>query len=97
MDPKDIQEVKLDPAVTKRIKDIIEKDISAITTDDILFLRARKSYLGKISRDKFAEILNEKKQVKKEEPKPPVKPEVSTSTHPADLEEVEDTEDDNVE
>src|SRR5438270_13905518 len=93
MNPSDVQP-QLDPSVTKKLKEIIEKDISALTEDDKAFLKARKSYLGKSAQAKFAQVLSEKSKEKLKEVGN-IDPVKDLSAHPADdKEELDDSDDD---
>lgn len=65
-----------DPSVIEEVKRITSKEISAVTADEAAFLRARKHYLGRNSRAKFADVLNAKpEEAKKEDPQKPAKEE----------------------
>ena len=52
----------LDPTVSEKLKKILDKDINELTDYDKDFLRARKDYIGKNSRERLADILAEPEQ-----------------------------------
>jgi|GEM_PF-5324251 len=58
----------LDPQVTETLKRILAKDLVELTDHDKAFLRARKSYVGRSSREKFASVFDEVPQEKPAEP-----------------------------
>jgi hypothetical protein len=52
----------MNPEAEKVLKEILNKSIPELTQTDIDFLRARKAYVGKNSRIKFASIFEDKPQ-----------------------------------
>lgn len=59
----------MNPEAEAILKKILAKDINALTTHDIEFLKARWSYVGKNSREKFKSIFKTK-EVKAEKKEP---------------------------
>lgn len=72
---------QLDPTIEETLRGIIKKEPRELTDFDKGFLRARKSMLGKNARAKFADILNEKVEEKKDKPDPK-KDDTKTQPHP---------------
>lgn len=50
----------MDERSQKRFNEIVAKDPSVLTTEEIAFLRARSSYLKKIQLEEYDSILNPK-------------------------------------
>lgn len=50
----------MNPEAEAVLKKILDKDRSELTAFDISFLRARRKYVGKKSREKFADVFNDK-------------------------------------
>lgn len=84
MDVRDQKPVE-DPKIQEELTRILSKDQNDLTVTDRAFLRARKSYLGRNARSKFAEALAEETPVEEavETPEEEAK-EVDNSQHPAD-------------
>lgn len=59
---EDQNKPQLDPTVTAELKRIIAKEPEELIDEEKAFLRARKFYLGKHSRAKFAEVLADNPQ-----------------------------------
>jgi len=96
------QKPQVDPQVMQELKRILEKESSAeLTEAEKDFLRARKAYVGKSSREKFAEVFVEKKKEEKsqdpENKKTEQTAQTDTSKHPADEEKKESTTDNTTE
>jgi hypothetical protein len=88
---------ELDPQISTELNRILEKEPRELTPEDKAFLRARKAYVGKLSRAKFADVFNESPQEEKEEKKSvdAKKPSAPANPHPAEkLEEVKNAPDD---
>ena len=72
----------MDQTIVDKLNEIRNKDMSALTESDKVFLRARVSYLGKRTQAKYAEVLSAKPVVTKT---PRVKKVVNPLDHPANL------------
>lgn len=62
----------MNPEAEAHLKEILAKSPDALTQDDKDFLKARWHYVGKNSRAKFADIIEEKPAKKVKPAKPPV-------------------------
>lgn len=51
----------LDPAIKTKLLDITSREIESFTDNDKAFLRARRDYLTKAEKERYAEILEIKK------------------------------------
>ena len=80
----------MDERSQQMLKEVLDKDPSELTENDKALIRARWSYVGKNSRQKFAEVLQESGTVKTESK--PQEPQIQNekknspdlSQHPAD-------------
>lgn len=85
MDNQD-QTPQEDPKVKEAIATILKKDPTDLTAADRAFLRARKSYLGRNARSKFADALSEETPTEEKTETPEKKAsEFYNSQHPADV------------
>lgn len=86
----------MDERSQKVLDAILAKDPSQITEEDKAILRARWSYVGKNSRARFADILQEKPQqpevatITQEQPQNEKKNSADLSQHPADQDQDEE-------
>lgn len=90
----------MNPEAAEYLKKILQKDPNDLSQSDIDFLKARWSYVGKNSRQKFESAISDKK-TKKNTPQVPAKPleedEEATDTivdpnAPVETEELDDDE-----
>lgn len=72
---------------------LLEKPMDELTSEEKLFLQARQSYMGKKTREQYKEVLGEKVEI--EEPKEVTAEELNTNSHPSELEQ-EDEEDEEI-
>lgn len=70
-------ETQLDPTVQIELDRIQSKDVNELTDNDEAFLRARRDYLGRNARKKYAHILDQKPE---QPSNPPVTEPVPDST-----------------
>src|SRR3990167_5722979 len=59
---------QLDELTQVRLDGIVKKEIPALTTTDIAFLKARRSYLNESQLDYYSEVLDSKPQKPAKEP-----------------------------
>lgn len=81
----------MNPEAQKLFDDILAKDISSVTEADALFLQARRQYLSRDQKKKYAHLLKLEAEPKEEAPQ-----NVPPSEHPADqpVKKQEDDDDD---
>ena len=56
----------MDNLTQKKFDEVIKKEVLALTPSDILFLKARSSYLTAIQKEVYKEVLEAKVEVNKE-------------------------------
>jgi len=54
----------MNPEAQEYLNKIIAKELPELTKDNISFLRARRDYLTEEQKEKFSEVLEDKKSVK---------------------------------
>lgn len=58
----------MNPEARKKLDEILQKDQAILTKDEIGFIRARRSYLKRAELVEYQDILEDKKEVRAEEP-----------------------------
>lgn len=84
---------QLDESVTAELKRILALEPTELTDGEKDFLRARKHYVGKNSREKFSEVFNPPADTKKEEKKADKKANLPKEEKKSEFPEVPDGED----
>lgn len=72
----------MNPEAEEYLKNILKKELHELTPHDIGFMKARISYIGRRSREKFEEVLG--KETPQEEPKEIGKVEIHPSEKKVD-------------